>query len=268
MKGGLDQNQMSAMVHSWVEKEHTPTEDELALVLPVEEFYPKSVGEEIPLWVFRLVHLKSFHLGESWRLKSIPAEIRNLTQLKEFTCSFGVRVTELPDAIGELALLEKLVLSNTYVSSLPPSVSNLKNLKKVDMEGTLIAEFPPPLAELQSLEVLSFSLCEKLSLKEGDFGGLVNLKNLYLGGSSVQMVPEGLRACKSLEWLDLECCANIAEVPAWLAELNLKCLKLSNTGLTAVPRELLTKFPVKNIRLSSAWHKSECLSPVDNGPLE
>lgn len=258
MNGGLSQNQMSALVHSWVEKEHTPTEDELVAVLPVENFYPKSVGQAIPLWVFRLVNLKSFRLLESWRLKSIPVEIQNLTQLTEFTCSRSAEITELPDAIGKLPLLEKLVLSTTYVSSLPPSTSNLKNLKRVDMQGTLITEFPPPLAQLQGLEVLSFSLCEKLSLKEDDFQHLVNLKKLYLGGSSIQMVPRGLRACRSLVWLDLECCANITEVPAWLADLDLKCLKLSNTGLAAVPRELLTKFPVKKIRLSSAWHKSEC----------
>ena len=52
------------------------------------------------------------------QLTSLPAEVRQLTQLQELSLSYN-QLTTLPEWIGELTSLKKLTLYGNQLTSLP-----------------------------------------------------------------------------------------------------------------------------------------------------
>jgi len=151
----------------------------------------------------------------------------NYDSFKNFLNITSLTITDteenkyLPEFIGELVSLKKLILNFNYVSSFSESImNNLKNLEYLDLSNNEITEIPENINNLE------------------------NLKELYLSFNKISKVPEQIEELSQLEILDLDHNL-ITEFPNEITiSKNLKKLIISNNKLSKFP-ELLKN--VENI---------------------
>ncbi|XVF58236.1 hypothetical protein PTKIN_Ptkin07bG0048400 [Pterospermum kingtungense] len=107
---------------------------------------------------------------------SIPLEIGSLSKLTFLNLSSNYLKGELPPSLGNLKLLEKLLIHNFINGSIPLELGNLKNLVILDLSGNnLVGSIPLIFSHLTNLT----SLVLKYNQIEGPIPqGIGNLKNL------------------------------------------------------------------------------------------
>jgi len=99
----------------------------------------------------------------------------------------GERISELPDEIGDLHTLQRVILSGNELTSLPESIGQLTNLQTLDVmdnQLTLLPEWIGQLTNLQTLDVMDNQLT---SLQES-VGRLERLEELRLNGNPLSPV--------------------------------------------------------------------------------
>lgn len=133
-------------------------------------------------------------------LKELPPSFGKLKHLRELEVE--AKLESLPDAMGELHSLEKLVLSWNELLRLPETIGNLDKLRVLDLEHNKLTHLPESFGNLKSLETLNVgdNLLENL----GDrFGMLTSLKKLDLAGNNISQLNSGFGDLKGLEELIL-----------------------------------------------------------------
>ncbi|MDE2927702.1 MAG: M66 family metalloprotease [Acidobacteriota bacterium] len=135
----------------------------------------------------------------------IPAELGNLTNLRELILPQNGLIGPLPPELGNLTSLRELNLgANGLTGPLPPELGNLTSLTTLGLEGNhLTGPLPPELGDLTSLAILR--------LEENDFkgpippelGDLTRLTELNLSGNSglAGILPTELTGLDRLETL-------------------------------------------------------------------
>ncbi len=157
---------------------------------------------EIPALVGTLANLESLRVYSSEYQADAVLEITpamgQLQNLKELIIEHWGAITTLPDAIGDLAQLERIHLE-IRLTHLPESIGKLKNLKTLYVRGRLI-ELPEQIGEIKSLEVLNLGH-NHLTRVPAQIGQLKNLRFLELDGNPLTHLPEEIGECVSLETL-------------------------------------------------------------------
>ncbi|MBO1349858.1 MAG: leucine-rich repeat domain-containing protein [Hormoscilla sp. GUM202] len=88
-------------------------------------------------------------------------------------------LTEVPEAIGQLANLQKLELKENQITNLPEAIGQLVNLRVLNVRGNQITSLPEAIGRLVKLQVLDISENQITNLPEA-MVELVNLQLLYL----------------------------------------------------------------------------------------
>jgi Leucine-rich repeat (LRR) protein len=88
----------------------------------------------IPSYVFSQTNLENLNISHNSLSGTIPAEIRNLVNLKTLNASNNL-MSGVPAEIGQLKNLEFIDLSNNHITGLPYELGNLKNLKVLNLSG-------------------------------------------------------------------------------------------------------------------------------------
>ncbi|KAF3779412.1 putative WRKY transcription factor 16 [Nymphaea thermarum] len=201
--------------------------------------------------------LKALTLSRT-SITTLPESIRHLKQLRVLRCPPTFK--EIPDCICSLPNLE--VLDAEYcvsLLSLPNLLGNLRSLKKLVLSCTDIEELPDSITSLEKLEVLELSNCKRLKYlpSSARFGSML-LKNhggeesserqhyslpqfppsftelSASGCSELEMIADVSNA-KGLQTLDLRGCRKLVDVPGigqlkWLDGLELGgCRSLSDS---------------------------------------
>ncbi|KAF3793154.1 SUPPRESSOR OF npr1-1 CONSTITUTIVE 1 protein [Nymphaea thermarum] len=111
--------------------------------------------------------------------KSIPSAYLTYFKWLRILSLMEYRMEELPNSIGDLALLKYLDLSNSNVRRLPSSIGRLCNLQTLDLRHSCIEELPKEMGELCNLRYLGLkpTFCLKF-IAEG-LGKLTNLQTLH-----------------------------------------------------------------------------------------
>ena len=112
------------------------------------------------------------------------------------------RFTELPEWIGELTTLERLVLDIGRLTKLPDSIGNLKNLKFLSIKANNLTKLPDSIGNLKRLMILDLSSNDISSLPSS-IGDLKNLEELHLKQNRLFGVPLRIGDLKRLMVLDL-----------------------------------------------------------------
>jgi hypothetical protein len=65
----------------------------------------------------------------------------------------GNALKEVPDEIGELALLEKLDLANNQISMISEKIGKLHRLEELNLTGNMLKTLPPSIGACKAMEV-------------------------------------------------------------------------------------------------------------------
>ncbi len=115
----------------------------------------------------------------------------------------GLKLTSLPENIGQFQEMTELDISWNRLTSLPDSIVELKNLKKLDLRyNRTLRSLPREIGKLQNLEELYID--NPLESLPESIGDLKNLEVLYLFGFKLPSLPiKSFEKLKKLEELAL-----------------------------------------------------------------
>ncbi len=106
--------------------------------------------DHLPDSVGYLISLTSISISESHQLTSLPESLKNLTELKYFTC-IESGLTSVPDTLGHLSNLEVLILSNNNtLTTLPSSLQTLGKLRSLRLVNTPLLSLPASFTEMMT----------------------------------------------------------------------------------------------------------------------
>ena len=141
------------------------------------------------------------------------------------------KVKEIPDEIGELKLLKRIILPGHHLQTLPEDIEHLKKLEWLNLYDNKIDHLPESI------------------------GGLVGLRWLFLRDNFLETLPGSIVGLKSLIRLNLSN-NQLKYLPNEVGELPLLDeLNLNNNGLTELPESLrnlkrLTRLYIKDNPIS------------------
>ena len=224
------------------------------------------------------------------KLKKIPEEIANLTQLKELNLSDN-QITEIPEEIANLTQLQTLYLSSNQITEILEAIANLTQLQTLYLSSNRITEIPEAIANLTQLQTLYLSsnqitelpYCLKYLLKLENFGLINNkitdlpkwvgefpaLNRLGLGdvngGNPLDTLPDCIRRLKNINELWAESC-RLKFLPKWIGELtNLKTLRLNKNYIKELPSSLARLTKLEDISLDENSLNSELATAYEQG---
>ncbi|PWZ57041.1 Plant intracellular Ras-group-related LRR protein 7 [Zea mays] len=186
------------------------------------------------------------------RLKEVPNEVLQVGNSLRTLDLTNNKLVEIPQEIGTLANMQRLVLAGNLIEIIPANIGYLQNLKILTLDRNRISILPEELGSLSNLQQLSvpqnFLLCLPKSI-----GDLRNMSVLNVSDNKLKELPESIGGCSSLEEFqanasptsgtDLEAKYSgnaIEDVPASICNLVcLKSLSLNGNKIRQLPQNLL-----------------------------
>ena len=194
---------------------------------------------------------EAFHPAEE---KIEEARRSGATQLNlsgNYCAKDSEKLTELPEALGQLTRLQKLNLSRNQLTSLPESLGRLTQLETLNLSRNHLTSLPESLGQLGQLRALHLSDNQLTTLGES-LGRLANLQTLNLDGNQLTSLPESLGQLTVLQNLHLSY-NQLTALPESLGQLtHLQTLNLSYNQLTSLPESLgqLTRLQTLTVECS------------------
>lgn len=124
----------------------------------------------------------------------------------------------LPDCLVQLPHVQEWQIHRTGLQTIPSFISRFQNLLVLDLSRNGISSIPRQIGQsLLGLRAASSSSVQMLA-KPSDLefllsGKLPQLKELLLSYNRIQLVPEELCCCQSLERLELAMNRNLDQLP-------------------------------------------------------
>lgn len=182
------------------------------------------------------LHVTNFHLG-------------NLTIL-DLSWS---KVTKDWEGWGQIKMQNLRVLDLTGCADLlvTPKFSSCQNLAILILEQcSQLVKIDHSIGDLKCLVSLNLKFCTQLSMLPVEVGHLTALKELVMGGSSVQEIPFSFGHLKQLETLSASNCFSLSQLPRTICHLtNISLLSLDDTRIAALPDSLGELVRLKHLSL-------------------
>ena len=141
------------------------------------------------------------------KITELPDAIGNLSELRELHIGC-TGISKLPESIGNLSKLEILHFNHTDIEELPESIGNLTALKSINAHGSRIQYLPKSFGNLTAMERLYLYYMPLKELPES-IGNLTKLKDLWIQQTCVSKLPESIGNLIDLE--DFECDSELRE---------------------------------------------------------
>ena len=190
----------------------------------------------------------------------IPAELVQLTQLRELHICCNQLTGEIPTELGQLTLLTFLSLGdNQLTGEIPTQLAQLTLLTNLSLRGNqLTGKIPPQLGQLSHLWELELHVNQLTGSIPTELGNLASLTGLHLSDNQLTgSIPTELGNLASLTYLNLNRNHLTGAIPTELGNLaSLTGLHLSDNQLTgSIPTELgnlasLTELSLEGNQLS------------------
>eukprot|EP00253_Pinus_taeda_P035099 PITA_35099 len=193
------------------------------------EFCPiSSISFTIPTRNLRVLYIHGYHLKTLWQHESqAPLQLTELY--------IDAPLSEVPQSIGKLNQLERIVLENGYFRTLPNEFYDMHSLKHITVQNCKqMMLLPDSVGILTGLQTLDLSGCASLERLPDSTGQLTGLQSLHLVNcTSLQGLPDSvgqltglralyLRGCSSLQGLqelDLNRCSSMQGLPDSVGQL-------------------------------------------------
>lgn len=146
-------------------------------------------------------------------LGTLPESLGGLTALTRLVL-VGNRLSALPEWLGSLTALTELGLGGNQLTVLPESLGNLSALTWLGLSGNRLSALPETLGNLTALTWLDLA-GNQLSVLPEWLGNLAALTRLDLTGNQLTALPESLGTMAALTRLDLVG-NRLTVLPEWL----------------------------------------------------
>jgi Leucine-rich repeat (LRR) protein len=143
----------------------------------------------------------------------------------------------LSSAIGNLSMLQTLILDHNQLSNAVPSqIGNLSNLKILNLSyNQLSGSIPSTIGNLSSLQELNMGANQLSGAIPAEIVGLTSAKAILLGDNPLTGLPPSFTGLANLETLRLNNCSLSGTISSTIGNLSsLKYLSLNNNALTGV----------------------------------
>ncbi|WP_110516526.1 leucine-rich repeat domain-containing protein [Herpetosiphon llansteffanensis] len=139
-----------------------------------------------------------------------------------------------------------LDLSSLKITTLPETIGELTHLEHLDLSRNRLQQLPPELAKLTKLRTLDLNYNDEIEGLEPWIGQLSSLEELHIRELSVTELPANLARLQQLHTLDLSY-TELNELPRWLGELpSLQTLNISGLNIGEIP-EWFASLPIKHL---------------------
>jgi len=186
---------------------------------------------ELPTTIGNLMSLKKLQIES--RLKTLPAEIGNLTQLEEFEL-WNTNLEALPPEIGQLKMLRMLDVSALGLKTIPTEIGNLTALTKLDLEGNQLIALPDELCNLTKLTSLNLRNNQLTALPR-EIGAMKSLRKLDVSDNQLTTFPRSIGDLSYV--MEFDALSNpLTSVPPEITKLNpYASMNVERQGLLNIP---------------------------------
>mgnify|MGYP001796531302 CR=1 FL=1 len=169
-------------------------------------------------------------------LRKLPQEIGQLTHLEKLLCA-GNQLTVLPKEIGQLKKLKNLDCSNNQLTRIPKEIGQLVSLKKLNYAKNRLTALPTAIGKLRKLKKFNCS-DNRLVVLPQQIRQLKRLEKLNCSNNRLTVLPQQIGQLKRLE--NLDCAANqLTALPPEIEKLSkLKDLDCADNQLTTLPQQV------------------------------
>jgi Leucine-rich repeat (LRR) protein len=179
--------------------------------------------KEVPRSIGHLSAITSLDLSKN-EFSSLPETISKLVNLTNLKISYNptnqsayMKLSRLPDTIGQLHQLQVLMIINSSLSNLPISIGELRGLKRAIFAGNKLTTIPDSI------------------------GNLVNLRYLDFSKNNLKTLPNTMENLVLLNYLNLTDNPSLVKLPDCL--LCLPELTIEINGQTTYSEDLWAKCP-------------------------
>ena len=156
----------------------------------------------------------------------------------------GMKLTELPESLGQLTQLQSLDLSDNQLTRLPDLLGQLTQLLVLDLRGNKLSTLPEWILQLTQLKDLVLYSNQFKVLPEW-LGQLEHLRMLDASSNQLTLLPESLQNLKKITYLGVFS-NKLESLPTWIGSLTtLNELKLDSNKLKSLPSTIGN---LKNLR--------------------
>lgn len=191
-----------------------------------------------------------------------------------FNCDLGHKFSVDKD---DYSVVSELVRASRNEDDVPEATRRCITTRKKDknrrvlklhmhMYKSKITSLPPSIGRLKNIESLHFYYAFNLFELPDEIGELVNLKELLLNLSAIELLPPSIGQLKNLEILGLYQTQKLQKLPDEIGNLvNLKELCLSNSSINLLPPSIGQLKNLQILKLSFMKHIFEL--PKEIGDL-
>ncbi|XP_030948230.1 disease resistance protein TAO1-like [Quercus lobata] len=167
----------------------------------------------------KLKKLKFLDLEKCQELTSLPDKFE-----MEFLATLNLtgfsKVKKIPEFVGNMKVLQELLLKGTGITTLPSSIKCLTGLKILILQDCKqLVCLPNTICSLTSLNNLDLFGCSKFDKLPKDFGNIVSLKEVYLSGTAINELPSSFGFLIGLTSLDLTNCKDFVLLPSTICSM-------------------------------------------------
>ena len=197
-------------------------------------------------------HKRSLNLTDL-RLTAVPDSIGQLTALTELYLNSN-QLTVIPDSIGQLTALTRLSLNSNQLTVIPESIGQLTALTELDLNGNQLTVIPESIGQLTALTELGLA-ANQLTVIPDSIGQLTALTNLSFAANQLTVIPDSIGQLTALTELYLNG-NQLTVIPDSIGQLTaLTELYLNINQLTVIPDSIgqltaLTKLDLKSNQLT------------------
>lgn len=110
----------------------------------------------LPEGLCELENLKELDVSHNHELKILPENIGQLKHLRKLIIAYD-NFDSLPESLGELAELNEIIADHNHLQSLPGSMAKLSNLEVLDVNHNELRELPPCIKKIAGLKYVNFT---------------------------------------------------------------------------------------------------------------
>ena len=207
------------------------------------------------------------------KLTELPEAIGQLTQLQKLELGYDLRknrdernqLTTLPESLGQLAQLLTLNLSDNQLTALPESLGKLTQLQSLDLSSNYLATLPEFFIHFSWLRSLNLGNNGLTTLPEF-LGQLTQLRELSFYGNNLSTLPESTSQLTKLRSLNLYN-NKFTSVPETIRNLHkLQLLYIHKNHLNSLPDWLgeLNELQILSIACPELEFIPDSLSHLNN----